>query len=355
MKYLIFVFIILNIYIYINDRAALNIRNNYFVNVKLANNEKKICMETKNNKSTLYPIHTDACVKPYSHSNSVLSQIFKKLNSRTNLILDYDFAKNLRQAQPNIKVPLVNDIVVSKQNDSYYVYVIINNANPRNESFKHLRSVNVTLEVDKHIYNNLFPEVNHNTIRLLKFKVPDMKQSGNVSLYDHATNITYKDLPYKSLVQQPKRKVAVCTYISNFNTADEVKTWVAFYILQGVDNVIYYCSVSCDYFKKVLEKEIKSGFVIFYDYPYPINNLFGPVVFSVQASQINSCLYRHRDSFEYVIPHDVDEYFYSELYPYDIYKAINEVFDLNPGKMSLAVLLLLLYYIDGIIYVFGFC
>ena len=345
MKYLLYVLIILNLYLSINDIAALNISNSYFVNINLANNDKKTHMETNNNKSSLFPIQTDACVKQYSNSSNVISQIFQKLNSRTNLMLDYDFAKNLRQAQPNIKVPLVNDIVVSKQNDSYNVYVIINNANPRNESFKHLRSVNVTLEVEGHKYNNLFPEVNHNTIRLLKYIVPNMKQSGNVSLYDHATNVTYKDLPYKSLVQQPKRKVAVCTYISNFNTADEVKTWVAFYILQGVDNVIYYCSVSCDYFKIVLEKEIKSGFVIFYEYPYPINNLFGPVVFSVQASQINSCLYRHSDSFEYVIPHDVDEYFYSELYPYDLYKAIKEVFDLNPDKMSLAVLLLFLYYI----------
>ena len=351
MKYIVYTFIVLNIYLSYFYKAAinekflniskyrLNVRNNEIGIANLTKNDNMTFIKSNNNEQSLYSNHSNACVKQYINSNNVISQIFKKLNTRTSLILDYDFAKKLRQAQPNTKVPLVNDIVVSKQNDSYNVYVIINNANPRNESFKHLRSVNVTLEVDGQKYYNIFPEINHNTIRLLKYIVPSMKQSGNVTLYDHATNISYNDLPYKLLVQQQKRKVAVCTYISNYNTAGEVKSWVAFYLLQGVDNVIYYCSVKCDYFKNVLRKEIESGYVIFYDYPWPINNFFGPVVLSVQASQINSCLYRHRDSFEYVIPHDVDEYFYSELYPYDIYKAITEVFNLNPDKMSLAVLI----------------
>ena len=156
-------------------------------------------------------------------------------------------------------------------------------------------------------------------------------------LYDHTTNISYDNLPYNSLIRQPKRKVAVCTYISNYNTAAEIKSWIAYYLLQKVDNVIFYCSVHCDYFRHLLQKEINIGYVILYDYPFPLSNMYGPIVLSIQASQISSCVYRHKELFEYVIPHDVDEYFYSELYPYNLYKAITEVFKLNPEKLSLAV------------------
>ena len=168
---------------------------------------------------------------------------------------------------------MVNDIIVLNKNRTWDVYVIINNANTHNDSYKYLNNVNVTLEVNGQIYYNIFPEVKHNTIRLLKYIVPNMKQSGNISLYDHTTNISYDNLPYNSLIRQPKRKVAVCTYISNYNTAAEIKSWIAYYLLQKVDNVIFYCSVHCDYFRHLLQKEINIGYVILYDYPFPLSNM----------------------------------------------------------------------------------
>ena len=301
------------------------------------NEDQLLSIKNKNKVTGISHIQNDACVKQPNNSRNIISQINQILNSRTKLSLDYDFASKLRKAQPNNKVPLVNDIIVLNKNRTWDVYVIINNANTHNDSYKYLNNVNVTLEVNGQIYYNIFPEVKHNTIRLLKYIVPNMKQSGNISLYDHTTNISYDNLPYNSLIRQPKRKVAVCTYISNYNTAAEIKSWIAYYLLQKVDNVIFYCSVHCDYFRHLLQKEINIGYVILYDYPFPLSNMYGPIVLSIQASQISSCVYRHKELFEYVIPHDVDEYFYSELYPYNLYKAITEVFKLNPEKLSLAV------------------
>ena len=253
------------------------------------------------------------------------------------LEVDYDFAKRLRHAQVNNEVPLVNDIVVSRRNDSWAIYVVINNGNTHNKSYTHLTSYNVELMVGKDIFQNVFDEVNEGHLRVLKYIVPNLPLSGTVSLFDRTINVSYDNLPYKVLSKQPKRRLAVCAYISDYNTVNEIKSFLAYYIIHKVDNIILYCTINCDNFRKALKKEIFFGYVILYEYPWPLQNIYGPIQLSIQGSHINSCYYRHRDYFEYIISQDVDEYFYSEQYPYDLYKAICNVFNIYSDKRSLAV------------------
>ena len=302
--------------------------------------------KTRENIFLSEEVNNDAAISYISNSNDVLSfgdlqnlstTILKLRYAKTKLQVDLNFAKTLREAQHNTEVPLVNDIVVSNHNDSWRVYVIINNGNTHNESFRYYKSMNVTLEMNKKIYYNMFPECIIYNLRVLKYIVPEMKPSGKLTLVDHSRMIEYKDLPYQAIIKQPKRKVAVCAYISRYNFAAEIKSWLAFYLLQGIDTIIFYCSVNCDYFQNLLKKEIDIGYVILYEYYWPLTKRYGPIQLSVQGSQINSCYYRHREYFEYIISQDVDEYFYSELYPYNLYKAITKAFELFPDKLSLAV------------------
>ena len=258
---------------------------------------------------------------------------------RLKLEVDYDFAKRLRQVQKNINVPMVNDIVVSKRNNSWAVYVIINNGNTRSKRYYVYSSYNVELLLNGKTYQNVFSQVKEGHLRVLKYEVPSLPLSGTVSLFDRTIKVRYDNLPYKALTSQPKRKIAVCAYISNYNTVNEIKSMLAFYILQNIDNVILYCTVNCANFKQAFKLEIQSGFVILYEYPWPLTKTWGSMQRSIQGSHINSCYYRHRNYFEYIISQDVDEYFYSEQYPYDLYKAIQSIFALNPDKRSLAVFL----------------
>ena len=259
---------------------------------------------------------------------------------RKKLLVDYNFAKRLRQAQNNTDIPLVNDIVVSKKNNSWEIIVIINNGNAKDIKYKRLRSVNVSLFVGRTKYHNSFKEVKEIHLRVLKYQVPELPVSGIISLYDNYINVSYHSLPYKALIYQPKRKLAICAYISNYNTINEIKSFLAYYILQKVDNVILYCAINCDIFSNALKKEIESGYVILYEYPWPLTMIYGSYQRSIQGSHINSCYYRHRNYFEYIISQDVDEYFYSEQYPYDLYTAIRMVYELNPEKRSLAVMII---------------
>ena len=284
-----------------------------------------------------------------SHSTSTFDKEQKEAFNlqRPKLMVDYNFAIKLRQAQNNSDIPLVNDIIVSKRNNTWEVIVVINNGNAVNATKEEYRSVDVELIVEHGNYRNIFKGVKDWHSRVLKYEVPTMPVSGTISLFDYSSNISYQHLPYRTLVYHPKRKIAICAYISNFNTINEIKSFLAYYILQRIDNIIFYCrSADLNYFRISLKNEIDSGFVILYEYPWPLPRGFVP---SLQVSQINSCYYRHRNYFEYIISQDVDEYFYSELYPYDLYSAIRRVYELNPDKRSLAVFMFFPFHLGTII------
>ena len=107
--------------------------------------------------------------------------------------------------------------------------------------------------------------------------------------------------------------------------------------LQKVDAVILYCAINYQIFWKALRMEIQSGFVYLYEFPWPLTRTFGGIQYSVQGSHINSCYYRHRDYFQYIISQDVDEYFYSETYPYDLFRAAQHAYSIYPNNSVLIV------------------
>ena len=276
-----------------------------------------------------------------------------KLNTRNNAInlltvrngqeekqsimqLDLHFAERLRTAQKNDERPLVNDIIVKTYNNESIVYVIINNGNTMNE-YRELRNVSVELWIGGKKYQNRFPSVRERPIRLLKYVVSKLPNSGTVSLYDHSTSFLYENLPYLSLSEASKRKIAICAYISEYNSIYEIKSFLAYYLLQKVDCVIFYCVVNYDTFMKALKFEIDNGYVILYHFPWPLTRAFGPIQNSVQVSHINSCYYRHRHYFEYIISQDVDEYVYSEQYPFDLYRACKHNSMIHPSFKVFAV------------------
>ena len=233
---------------------------------------------------------------------------------------DLHFAERLRTAQKYNDRPLVNDIIVKTYNNESVVNVIINNGNTMNE-YRHLRNVSVELLIGKKKYQNKLPSVIERPIRLLKYVASELPDSGTVSLYDHSTSFIYEKLPYLSLSTSPKRKIAICAYISEYNSIYEIKSFLAYYLLQKVDCVIFYCVVNYDIFLKELKFEIDNGYVVLYHFPWPLTRAYGPIQNAVKVSHINSCYYRHRHYFEYIISQDVDEYVYSEEYPFDLYRA----------------------------------
>ena len=274
-------------------------------------------------------------VTPYS-GNLTFLQV-KAMLEREALSVDYDFARRLRKAQTNANYPFVNDIVVSRRNNSWAVYVVINNGNVMNGR-RYTSKMNVVLTVGNKTYRNVFAEAPKRFLRVLKYNVDgSLPPVGTLSFHDYSLSFAYRNLPYVALRQQPRRRIAVCAYISNYNTIKEIKSLLAFYLLQKVDAVILYCAINYQTFWKALEMEIQNGFVYLYEFPWPLTRTFGGIQYSVQGSHINSCYYRHRDYFQYIISQDVDEYFYSETYPYDLFRAAQHAYSIYPNNSVLIV------------------
>ena len=250
--------------------------------------------------------------------------------------IDSKFAERLRQIQKNDQYALVNDIIVTKRN-SCSIYVILNNGNTKGY-LRYNNDVSVILYIGNRTYKNRLKPFRKYHMRLLKYEVNDLPPKGHISLLDSSTSFRYNDLPYQMIpIPSKKKRIAICAYISSFNTIPEIKHWIAYYMIQHVDNLILYCAEPIDKFIKALHKSIESGFVILYHYPWPLTKVYKLSQRSIQNSQINSCFYRHRDFYEYIISQDVDEYFYSEKYPFDLYHAIQRLFVSHRNVFSLKV------------------
>lgn len=279
----------------------------------------------------------------YTSSGSPMmfkDNVFKKHR----LAVDLKFAERLRSSQKNDSLPLVTDIIVTEQKQSWVVYVIINSLNAL-PSYRGITNMNVDLICGNRTYHNKFKVMKEHQIRLLKYVVSDLPPSGTFTLFDHATSWEYSSLPFRVVPLQPKRRMAICAYLSSYNTVNEIRFFLAFYFIQKVDTVIFYCPDKYDYFSRLLKKEIESGYVILYNYPWPLSNDFGKIQNSLQISQINSCYYRHRSFYEYIISIDMDEYLYSELLPNDLYHAILNSFRVYPPKDDIAVDVFICFYL----------
>ena len=93
----------------------------------------------------------------------------------------------------------------------------------------------------------------------------------------------------------------------------------------GADGVMLYYAEDISHIISGLQAEVNSGFVRFFNFSWPLNTYHGLVQRSVQSAHINSCFYRNRHEFDYLVILDVDEYLLSEGYPFDLYKAIRRV------------------------------
>ena len=196
--------------------------------------------------------------KEITAENNQSADIFiESTLKRPKMIADYQFAERLRQSQKNDSFPLVNDIIVMGNNKKWIFYVIMNNGNAL-PAYQKLRNMNVKLVCGNQTIRNSFKVGKEDNIRLLKFVVNDALLSNTVSLIDGATSWKYISLPFQVLPVQPRRKVAICAYISDYNTANEIKSFLAFYLIQKVDTIILYCAVNFNFFYNLLKKEIEN-------------------------------------------------------------------------------------------------
>ena len=208
------------------------------------------------------------------------------------------------------------------------IYITINYQHMKNKTGQ--RSINYTLNFKSRIYNNIYATNNYPAgYNQLKFIIMDYTfyQNNDIisfTLKDHSNNRTYHDV--KSCILIPpvnKLPLITCSYISDYNTIAELRSFIAFHRIQRVSKVVFYQATPIDGFEKAFEKLISSGYLIVIDFTWPRpKNVHRLPQETNQLAQINACYNRFRFLADALILCDVDEYIYSKQYPYNLPSAL---------------------------------
>ena len=161
---------------------------------------------------------------------------------------------------------------------------------------------NYTLFFKSRKYNNLYATDNYiGGYNQLKFEVYDNTSYQNndiisFTLRDHLNDLSYNDV--KSCVTIPPKKkypLITCSYISDYNTIAELRSFIAFHRIQNVSKVVFYQATPITGFEKAFEKLINSGYIIVIDFtwarPKSVHRLQQE---TNQLAQINACHNRFR-------------------------------------------------------------
>ena len=133
------------------------------------------------------------------------------------------------------------------------------------------------------------------------------------TLYDVHLRHYYSDLlACVRLPKESKAPLAVCAYVSDANSAAEIRSFVAYHKLQQASFVTLYSSSPASEMIAMFPETVKEGFVRVVDFSWPRINREVPEIINNQHAQLNSCFYRVRNEAKAVLLCDVDEYVYSE-------------------------------------------
>jgi hypothetical protein len=162
----------------------------------------------------------------------------------------------------------------------------------------------------------------------LKFTVPvsaSLQQGTQIyfSLFDKKFSLNYNLLAFISVPKQDKDPLAVCGYVSNYNSIAEIRAWLAFQKLQGVSKVILYVATEFEALYTSFAQTIQSGFLQLVDFTWYRSDLHGTFLQrNNQQAQMNSCINRFKYQFKAIINVDVDEFVFSKKYPFSLPSAV---------------------------------
>ena len=257
------------------------------------------------------------------------NQLVNDIDTTASQLITYNvnFVDSLRQNQKNYNQPLLVDCIAVAMNNSLQVYGIVSYLNlPKKTDYKIHQDY--TLHYQGNTYNNQMVTYNYfEYVQVTSFSLPlSFRPSVQLSIQDAKYNLEYN---VETSILHPltrRYKLGVCAYVSNYNKLDEVKSWLAYYKMVGVDHVMLYTALELNKIKKGLSKYINSGFLRWYGFYWPLNRRHKFIQRSIQRAQVNSCYYRHRHEFEYLLMVDVDEYLLSKSNPFNISKSIDSYF-----------------------------
>ena len=139
---------------------------------------------------------------------------------------------------------------------------------------------------------------------LMKYNIDlDDKRSFVFTIVNNENKLFYPNCTAKVLPHHVKQGIATCSMATNYDTFYDIANFITFNLYAGVDTVILYCSRQFTYIPVLhflFGKRLKIVYFL------PTRDIsFGH--YDVLLAQLNSCYYRNRDQYKYLIMVDLDE------------------------------------------------
>ena len=128
------------------------------------------------------------------------------------------------------------------------------------------------------------------------------------TIQNSAMNHTIPKCSAVVLSSKKKGGIASCSYLSGFNSLVEVIHFISYTLSIGVDEVILYEATPIPY--KDTLKLLFGKRAHFFSFMWPQRSNFPYPQRGSQRAQMNSCYYRNKYYYEYMIFIDVDEYLF---------------------------------------------
>ena len=124
------------------------------------------------------------------------------------------------------------------------------------------------------------------------------------SLENEAVGLYYRDCVARLLPSKVKGGIATCSYVAKNDTFYEIANFIQYSLASGVDKVILYEGTPIPYMNAIQAYFGKRVSVFNFSWP---RRERAHANLDTQVAQVNSCYYRNRDEFKYLIMIDMDE------------------------------------------------
>ena len=304
--------------------------------------------------SSFSDFHNDSSVQPVVDLNTTSNPDFFDSSS----IIDFPescsgYTNYLKMITRKISEPQLVDIIPTYVNSSLIINIIFNVGNVKKKvDHKHSSYSLIYLKKEYHnLIRRQLPRDYYTTP--LRFIVPTNRKysQGEViylTIVDHKFNKTYSNV--KACVKLPAKKrlpLVSCNYVSNYNSIDELRSFLAFQRIQKVSMVIWYMATPINNIYSAFSKMIDSGYLRLIDFTWPRVSLYKKYVQrSNQQAHMNSCFYRFKYDVEAMFFCDIDEYVFSEQYPFNLPSVVPWIQNHSSNYDAILVWLFFLFHLD---------
>jgi hypothetical protein len=298
---------------------------------KVPNGEKMVSLTNSTNQpllasSTVSIPHPSimATPSPISKPKSIIYPVVGTSFYDTTFPNQLGYTSYLKRVTPVFTLPFLVSVDAYQLDRSLEFYIVVNTMHLGNyESMQHTK---YTLRFQNTDYPNQFDRKNTDVgYSVLKFTVPNQtpfarNQPITFTLSDLQNHLSYNLIAYVRFPNPNPLPIGVCAYVSDYNSIEELRMWIAFYRVQKVSLVILYVSVPMPELEIEFKDLIETGYLQLVDFTWPRKLVFGHIQYSNQQAQINSCFYHYKYEVKSLILCDTDEFVFSEQFPFDLAK-----------------------------------